>query len=117
MHQKRLFPRSRVLSIFLDLWFVPGRRDYKMEAEAEAEAEAVEAALKSTATTSLITTVLRGSVQTAAQRSAVEWVSRLSGASERMERFHPDKKKKPIAISYYPSHLNDSINPTYTIQA
>ena len=27
MHQKRLFPRSGVLSIFLDLWFVPGRRE------------------------------------------------------------------------------------------
>ena len=27
MHQKRLFPRSGVLTIFFDLWFVPGRRD------------------------------------------------------------------------------------------
>ena len=27
MHQKRLFPRTGVLSILLDLWFVPGRRD------------------------------------------------------------------------------------------
>ena len=26
MHQKRLFPRSGVLSIFLNLWFVLGRR-------------------------------------------------------------------------------------------
>ena len=26
MHQKRHFPRSGVLTIFFDLWIVPGRR-------------------------------------------------------------------------------------------
>ena len=30
MHQKRHFPRSGVLTIFLDLGFVPGRRDLYM---------------------------------------------------------------------------------------
>ena len=31
MHQKRFFPRSGVLTIFFDLWFVPGRRALKQQ--------------------------------------------------------------------------------------
>ena len=32
MHQKRHFPRSGVVTIFFDLWFVPGRHGERRKA-------------------------------------------------------------------------------------